>query len=72
MSAMNDVHAGLPVHAPEGPAFNGLRDTLLALCLTILAALALEAMHANGTLVGADAPVVQDWKGNSGGLPAAL
>jgi len=65
MSAMADIPLDLHAYEPKHRRFSALRDLLLALSLTILAALAMEA-----TAPPPDtAPSVQDWKGNSGTLP---
>jgi len=69
MSAMGDIY--IDGSAPESSRteFRGLRDLLLALSVTILLALTLQAQSPTGS-AGINAEMsVQDWRGNSGSLP---
>lgn len=71
MSAMADTAPCPSAPTPEGAGLSTLRDLMLALSLTILAALAMQASGAPLPNAAGTAPVIQDWKGNSGTLVAA-
>ena len=70
MSAMANIASCPPAQTPDSSSFSTLRDLLLALSLTILAALAMQASGVQTPQAAGTAPLVQDWKGNSGTLGA--
>ncbi len=67
MSAMDDIQIGQIAPTPFERGFGRLRDGLLALCLTILAALALQALDSDGKAVPIATETALDWRGNSAG-----
>lgn len=71
MSAMSDSCPRPVADEANEARYPAFRDLLLALSLTVLAALAMQASGAPVPNGPDDAPVVRDWKGNSGSLPAA-
>lgn len=65
MSAMADTPLCPPATPSQSRTVSAFRDLLLALCLTVLAALAMQAADAP---VPNTAPITTEWRGNSGSL----